>query len=325
MALTWGAVIVAAGKGTRFGRPKQLEEVAGAPLVAWSMRTLAMMPEISDLAVATEPDLIEPMKTLAASIVGEKPVVVVPGGESRQGSAHAGLEALPERCEGVLIHDGARPLVLASDVRNAMAIVQDGRAAILGTPVVDTIKVVETKRSQVVRTLDREELWSAQTPQLATRHDLQKAHIEALKVDLPASDDATLLERLGLEVIMVSGSPDNFKVTHPEDLARAAYLLRERAPITSELEEIVLLEAFVPEDSVDAICTEIERVEGKVDGIDRDLPAGVAVRAYIPSERVSELAASFDRLAGRDATYTTHFAHFAPRAASARFAGASAG
>jgi 2-C-methyl-D-erythritol 4-phosphate cytidylyltransferase len=323
--VSWGAVIVAAGKGTRFGRPKQLEEVAGAPLVAWSLRTFAMMPEISDLAIATEPDLIEPMKTLTASIVGDKPFVVVPGGESRQGSAHAGLEVLPERCEGVLIHDGARPLVLASDVRNAMTIVQDGRAAILGTPVVDTIKVVEKKRSQVIRTLDREKLWAAQTPQLATRHDLQRAHIEALKHEVPASDDATLLERLGMEVIIVAASPDNFKVTHPEDLARAAYLLRERAPITSELEEIMLLEAFVPESSVDALCAEIERVEGKVDGIDRDLPAGVAVRAYIPSEKVAGFATSFERLAGRDATYTTRFAHFAPRAASAPFAGASAG
>ncbi|MBV8726216.1 MAG: 2-C-methyl-D-erythritol 4-phosphate cytidylyltransferase [Candidatus Eremiobacteraeota bacterium] len=325
MALTWGAVIVAAGKGTRFGRPKQLEEVAGAPLVAWSLRTLATMPEVSDLAIVTEPDIIEPMKALAASVVGEKPFVVVPGAETRQGSANAGLEALPEACDGVLIHDGARPLVLASDVRNAMATVQDGRAAVLGTPVVDTIKVVAEKRSQVVRTLDREELWAAQTPQLATRHDLRRAHIEALKHEVPASDDATLLERLGLEVIMVPGSPDNFKVTHPEDLARAAYLLRERAPITSELEEIVMLEAFVAEDSVEAVCAEIERQEGKVDGIDRDLPAGVVIRAYVPSERVAAFAEDFEGVAGPKATYTTRFAHFAPRVASAPFAGAPTG
>ncbi len=231
----WGAVIVAAGKGTRFGRPKQLEEVAGAPLLAWSLRTLAAMPEVSDVVVATEPDIIEPVTTLVASIAGEKPYSVVHGGETRQQSASSGLEALPERCDGVLIHDGARPLVLASDVRNAMSVVKDGRAAVLGTPVVDTIKVVEKKRSQVMRTLDREELWAAQTPQLATRHDLRNAHIEALKGEVSASDDATLLERLGLEVVMLAASPDNFKVTHPEDLARAAYLLRERAPITSEL------------------------------------------------------------------------------------------
>ncbi|MBV9277695.1 MAG: 2-C-methyl-D-erythritol 4-phosphate cytidylyltransferase [Candidatus Eremiobacteraeota bacterium] len=307
----WGAVIVAAGKGARFGRPKQLEEVAGAPLVAWSMRTLAAMPEVSDVVIATEPDIVEPMKSVAASVVGEKPFVVVPGGETRQESANAGLEALPERCDGVLIHDGARPLVLASDVRNAMAIVQDGRAAILGTPVVDTIKVVEKKRSQVVRTLDREELWAAQTPQLATRHDLRNAHIEALKGEVPASDDATLLERLGLEVIMVAASPDNFKVTHPEDLARAGYLLRERAPITSQLDEVVLLEAFVPENAVEAVCGEIERQEGTVDGIDRDLPSGVVIRAYVASERVAQFAQSFERLAGAQATYTTRFAHFA--------------
>ena len=321
----WGAVILAAGKGTRFGRPKQLEEVAGAPLVAWSMRTLAAMPEISDLVVVTEPDVIEPMQAVAASVTGEKPFVVVQGGQTRQQSGNAGLEALPERCGCVLIHDGARPLVLASDVRNAMAVVQDGRAAVLGTPVVDTIKVVEKKRSQVVRTLDREELWNAQTPQLATRHNLRNAHIEALKHDLPASDDATLLERLGLEVMMVSGSPDNFKVTHPEDLARAAYLLRERAPISSQLDEIVLLEAFVQENAVQPVCAEIERHAGTVDGIDRDLPSGVVIRAYVASEKVRPFAEDFEGVAGAQATYTTRFAHFAPRTAGAPFAGARTG
>jgi len=325
MPSTWGAVIVAAGVGTRFGGPKQLEDVAGAPLVAWSLRTLAAMPEISDLAIVTEPNIIDAVSALAKSIVDGKPFRVVAGGATRQASALAGLDALPERCDGVLIHDGARPLVLASDVRNAIGLVQDGRAAILGTPVVDTIKVVEKKRSQVIRTLDREELWAAQTPQLATRHDLRAAHIEAMRHEVPASDDATLLERLGLEVIMVSASPDNFKVTYPQDLSRAAHLLRERAPITSNLEEIVLLEAFVPETSVEELCAEIEQHAGKVDGIDRDLPSGVAVRAYIASEKLRDFAANFDRIAGRAAAYTTHFAHFAPRAAHAPFASAPPG
>ncbi len=86
----------------------------------------------------------------------------------------------------------------------------------------------------------------------------------------------------------------------------------------------MLLEAFVPEPSVEAICAEIERQDGTVDGIDRDLPAGAAVRAYITSEKVSRFAEHFERLAGAQATYTTRFAHFAPRVASAPLAGAPA-
>lgn len=321
----WGAVTLAAGRGLRFGRPKQLEEVAGAPLVAWSLRTLCGMPEITDLVIVTEPEIIEAVGALAGEIAGEKPFVVVQGGETRQASARAGLDALAARCDGVLIHDGARPLVLASDIRTAMAVVQDGRAAVLGTPVVDTIKVVEKTKSQVVRTLDREELWAAQTPQLATRHDLRRAHLEALRNQISAADDATLLERIGLEVSMVPASPDNFKVTHPEDLARAAYLLSERAPITSDLEEVLMLEAFVPETLVDEVCVEIETHGGKVDGIDRDLPTGIAVRAYIGSEKLAAFGRRFERLAGAQTTFTTHFSHFAPRVSHETLAGTRSG
>lgn len=321
----WGAVTLAAGRGLRFGRPKQLVEVAGAPLVAWSMRTLCGMPEITDLVIVTEPETIEVVKALVGSIAAEKPFVVVQGGETRQASACAGLDALAARCDGVLIHDGARPLVLASDIRKAMAVVQDGRAAVLGTPVVDTIKVVEKTRSQVVRTLDREELWAAQTPQLATRHDLRLAHVEALRNQVSAPDDATLLERIGLEVSMVPASPDNFKVTHPEDLARVAYLLSERAPITLDLEEVLMLEAFVPETLVEQVCSELETHGAKVVGIDRDLPTGIAVRAYIGSEKLVAFEPRFERLAGAQTTFTTHFSHFAPRVSHEALAGIRSG
>jgi len=325
MPTHWGAIIVAAGQGLRFGRPKQLEEIAGAPLVAWSIRTLAGMPEVTDLVIVSEPENIETLSALSSSLSGGKPCIVVRGGETRQASARAGLDVLSARCDGVLIHDGARPLVLASDVRNAMNVVHDGRAALLGTPVVDTIKVVQESKHQVVRTLDREELWAAQTPQLATRHDLDRAHVEALRNHLAAADDATLLERIGLEVTMVAASPDNFKVTHPEDLARAAYLLRERAPISSDLEEILLLEAFVPEPLVEGVCAEIEAQSGKVDGIDRDLPSGVAVRAYLGSENLAAFARRFEALADHETTFTTHFSHFAPRVSSEPLADAPSG
>jgi 2-C-methyl-D-erythritol 4-phosphate cytidylyltransferase len=311
--MLWGAVIVAAGHGSRFGRPKQLVELAGAPLLAWSVRTLAQMPEIVDVVIVTEPEHVESAYAIAGAVVAEKPFAVVKGGDSRQASVRAGLDALPARCAAVLIHDGARPLVRANDVRNAMRVVRDGQASLLAVPVIDTIKVVDNTKKLIKRTLDRQELWAAQTPQCATMRDMRHAHMEAMRSQVQASDDAALLERLGLEVLVVPGSPDNFKVTVPEDLLRAEQILRERAPITADQEEILLVEVFIDENLIEAVCGEIEARQGTVDGIDRDLPSGVAIRAYISSEKLAGFGERFEAVTSGQALFTTHFSHFAPR------------
>lgn len=310
--MLWGAIIVAAGRGSRFGRPKQLVELAGAPLVAWSIRTLAQMPEIVELVVVAEAENLDALSTVVAALT-DKPVRVIEGGATRQASVRAGLEALPERCAGVLVHDGARPLVRANDARNAMREVRDGVAALLAVPVVDTIKVVDANNQSVKRTLDRDGLWAAQTPQCATVRDLRRAHIDAARADAAASDDATLLERSGVNVIVVQGSPENFKVTVPEDLMRAEQILRDRSPITADQEEILLLELFIDENLVDAACGEIEARGGKVDGIDRDLPDGVAIRAYIASSKLAGFGERFEAVSTGTAMFTTHFSHFADR------------
>lgn len=312
--MLWGAIIVAAGHGSRFGRPKQLVELAGAPLVAWSIRALVQMPEVVELVVVTEPESIEALTAVTSALSNGKPFRVVAGGATRQASVRAGLDALPERCAGVLVHDGARPLVRAHDVRNAMRPVRDGAASLLAVPVVDTIKVVDNLKQTVKRTLDRDELWAAQTPQCATARDLRRAHIDAARSDAPASDDAALLERSGVQVTIVPGTPENFKITVPEDLARAEQLLRERSPITADQEEILLLEMFIDGNLVDAACREIEARGGKVDGIDRDLPDGVAIRAYVASSKLQGFGERFEAVSTGAATFTTHFSHFAERA-----------
>jgi 2-C-methyl-D-erythritol 4-phosphate cytidylyltransferase len=226
--VTWGAVIVAAGRGVRFGGPKQLIELAGKPMLAWSIGTFASLPEIVELIVVTEPDFIASMQAVCAAHAGGMPWRVVAGGATRQESVRLGLAALQAPCEGVLVHDGARPLVSAQDVRAGMQPVRPGTATLLAMPVVDTIKVANDAR-QVVRTLDRATLWAAQTPQFATVRDLQRAHADALQLGLPAAtDDAALLEGAGCEVLLIPASDENFKVTLPGDRARAEALLRER-------------------------------------------------------------------------------------------------
>lgn len=321
--MLWGAIVVAAGRGSRFGRPKQLVKIAGAPMLAWSVGTFQNMPEIVEIVVAGEPDQVEEVRALLATVCVGKPFSVVAGGATRQASVRAALDAMPERCAGVLIHDGARPFVRANDVRSGMRVVREGTACLLAVRVFDTIKVVDPVKQTVSRTLDRQELWAAQTPQFAMMRDLRRAHAEALRNSFTAHDDATLLERLGVEVLVVPGSTENFKVTVPEDLTRAERLLQGRTPTRPSQQEILLIEAFVDETMIEAVCREIETREGTVDAIDRDLPASVAIRAYIASDQLHRFGERLDAITGKKALYTTHFSHLAERNSPEHFMGTS--
>jgi 2-C-methyl-D-erythritol 4-phosphate cytidylyltransferase len=314
--MNWGAVIVAAGRGTRFGRPKQLVELAGKPMVGWSIDAFASMPEIAELIVVTESELLEPMAVLVEQRVVHARSRVVPGGATRQASVQAGLEVLSDEVGAVLVHDGARPLVLTADVRAGMRPVRPGIASLLATPVVDTVKVAGPD-GKVTRTLDRSELWAAQTPQFATLADLRRAHAEAIRHGRPAAtDDAALLERAGFDVLVVPASADNFKVTLPEDLVRAEALLRDRAPQGPAEEEVLVVECFVDPRAVDAVVLELESRAARIDEVDRDLPTASVVRAYLANAALRGFGARLQALAGDDALFTAHLSHLAPRAPS---------
>lgn len=220
--------MVAAGRGQRFGGPKQLVEIAGLPMAGWSIQTFARIDEVSDLVVVTEPEWIERMRDLVARVAPQIAGTVVEGGATRQESVRNGLASVPQRCDGVFVHDGARPLVRAEDVRAAMRLVSDGCAALLATPVVDTIKRVDPPSYDVRETLERHGLWAAQTPQFATAADMARAHEHARRDGIEATDDAALLERAGVVVRVVEASSENFKVTHPGDVVRAEALLLQR-------------------------------------------------------------------------------------------------
>jgi 2-C-methyl-D-erythritol 4-phosphate cytidylyltransferase len=225
----FAAIIVAAGRGTRFGRPKQLIEVAGRPLVAWSLATFEAMPELEDLVIATEPEHLDRLAELASRYAPRLRASVVPGGATRQESARLALAAVSASCDAAFIHDGARPLVRAADIRAGAALVGPGTGALLAAPVVDTIKVVEPGSTTVTQTLERGRLWAAQTPQFGTLADLVRAHAAARAEGFEATDDAMLLERIGVRVEVVRASGENFKVTLAGDRELAETILRERA------------------------------------------------------------------------------------------------
>jgi 2-C-methyl-D-erythritol 4-phosphate cytidylyltransferase len=298
----WGAVIAAAGRGERFGRPKQFVEIAGLPMLGWSVRAFASMHEITDIVVATEPGLVPRTAELLAELAPGGRAIAIVGGGTRQESVRLGIAALGDRVEAVLVHDGARPLVRPQNVRAGMRDVRPGRGAVLATPVVDTIKVVERTSMRVEQTLDRTTLWAAQTPQFAMLADLRRAY----ETSEPATDDTALLERIGVEVIVVPSRHANFKVTIPEDVAPADMLLRERLERALPESDSVLIEVFGAPELVDTICKEIEKRGGRIDAIERDLPRGAVVRAYIEANRLRDFETSFSPLADGSATLTVH-------------------
>ncbi len=232
--MSWGAVIVAAGRGQRFGQPKQLIDIAGKPMLAWSVETFASMPEITILVVTTEAEFVPSVQALVKRAAPQLASHVIVGGSERQDSVRLALAALAEHArvetKFAFVHDGARPMIRTHDVRRGMAAVAPGVGALLAIPVVDTIKAVNGSR-KVTSTLDRDKLWAAQTPQFGLLDDLLRAHQSAQARGIRVTDDAALLEDAGLDVIVVEGNAENFKVTVPADLARAELILRERAAV----------------------------------------------------------------------------------------------
>jgi len=203
------AVIVAAGWGERFGGPKQFAELGGARLVDHAITTAS---EVCDAVVIVVPD--------ASDWQGGEVAALVTGGDTRADSVRAGLAAVPDTAEVVVVHDAARPLAAADLFRSVIAAVRAGAdGAVPGLAVADTLKRVEDVR--VTATVDRVGLVAVQTPQAFVAEILRAAH--ATRAD--ATDDAALVEAIGGEVVVVPGDPRNLKVTGPADLMLAAALL----------------------------------------------------------------------------------------------------
>lgn len=214
------ALILAAGSGERLGarRPKALVELAGRPLMQWSIDALRELAEIEQIVLA-----------LPAGVGAPAGVLAVEGGEVRSESVRRALAAATAS-ELVLVHDAARPLLRPELARRVIAALEaevSAAGAIAAAPVTDTIKRADEHR--VVReTLDRGSLWAVQTPQVFRRSALERALAVPSEELARATDDASLVERDGGRIILVSSDPHNIKVTTPLDLRVAELLLAER-------------------------------------------------------------------------------------------------
>ena len=215
------AIILAGGSGERFGHEggKQLVEIAGRPILAWSIAAFDAVDDIGLIVVVCPSERTEEYRRRAIEPFSfATPLVVAPAGSSRQESAFSGLEFVPEEYEYVILHDGARPLVspdLISHTINTLKGMVDADGAIVATPAVDTLKVVEG--GCIVGTPDRRVFWNAQTPQVFRSGVYRRAHASALRDGFVGTDDSSLIERLGGKVLVVEGKRDNIKLTVPED------------------------------------------------------------------------------------------------------------
>ena len=210
MGAVW-VIVVAAGSGSRFGRPKQYEPLAGRRVLDWSL----------DAARAVAAGVVLVVPPGRASAPEPRADAVVPGGATRSASVRAGLAAVPGDATAVLVHDGARPLADRDLFARVATAVTEGAGV---DAVVPAVAVTDTIRRRSGGAVDRSDLLAVQTPQGFRPGALRAAHAG----EPEATDDVTLVESAGGKVVVVDGLPTNIKVTHPDDLVVAEALLAAR-------------------------------------------------------------------------------------------------
>ena len=213
------AILVAGGRGLRFGGdvPKQFQPLAGVPLLVWSARRMATIAGLTRLIVVAAREEHARCQALLAPL--GIPLHLADAGDERQHSVASGLAAVDARTELVVVHDAARPLVEPTAVAACIAAARADGAALLATPVADTVK--RTVGERVTATVPRADLWLAQTPQVFRADLLRRAHAQAARSGIVDTDDAALVERLGVPVRVVPSSHLNRKITTSDDLVWA--------------------------------------------------------------------------------------------------------
>jgi 2-C-methyl-D-erythritol 4-phosphate cytidylyltransferase len=229
------AIFPAAGQGIRMGSSKkQFLKLDGKPILIHTLRKFAACPEVTDLFVATpKEDLAETRELIAAENLGRS-VTVVEGGSRRQDSVENCLRVVSPGTDLVAVHDAVRPFVSPALISAVIEEASRTGASILGVLTVDTVKQVE--RNRILSTIPRDRIVLAQTPQVFRYAILKEAFEKAREDGYLGTDEASLVEHLGIEITVVQGSDRNIKITQPSDLDLARfYLDQERHSLTEPL------------------------------------------------------------------------------------------
>ncbi|MBF2063831.1 MAG: 2-C-methyl-D-erythritol 4-phosphate cytidylyltransferase [Calothrix sp. C42_A2020_038] len=222
-------LIPAAGVGKRMGsdRNKLLLSLRSRPIIAWTLIAAEASEAIHSIGIISQPTDWEDLKTILADLNLSKPVQLIKGGATRQESVYNGLKALPPEIEQVLIHDGARCLATPGLFDRCADTARECPGLIAAIPVKDTIKVVD-QNGIIQSTPNRSDLWAAQTPQGFDVKLLKQCHAKGVENAWEVTDDAALFEKCGYQVKIVEGEETNLKVTTPQDLAIAEFILANR-------------------------------------------------------------------------------------------------
>ncbi|MBW2147309.1 MAG: 2-C-methyl-D-erythritol 4-phosphate cytidylyltransferase [Deltaproteobacteria bacterium] len=227
------AIVPAAGMGLRMGgnMSKTFIALDGVPILARTLLRLQAVKEIDALVPVVQADYVRHCLLHIVEAYGiQKAIRVVEGGKTRQESVLRGLEAA-DMCRMIIVHDAVRPFVTEDLIRKVLDAAANSGAAMAALPAVDTVKKVSENRL-VLETLDRQQIWMAQTPQAFRWELLMNAHKKAAREGWMTTDDASLVERLGVPVQVVEGLRNNIKITTPEDLLMAARILEQQSDHT---------------------------------------------------------------------------------------------
>ena len=222
------AIIAAAGQGTRMAgkRPKQFLELAGKPILFHTLEAFEQCDVIQEIILVLPSQESAGFLALANKFGLRKLAKVVPGGASRAQSVQQGLQAVREAtAEIIAVHDGVRPFVTPDEIARTVETARREGAAIMVTAPVDTIK--EISEGSVVRTVKREALRNALTPQCFQYKLLRRAYEGTDLTDPELTDESSLVERLGVRIAIVEGSSRNIKITREEDLVIAEAILKQ--------------------------------------------------------------------------------------------------
>lgn len=229
-----GVVVVAAGAGVRAGpgEPKQFRPILGVPMLLRALRAFIGHPEVRQVVVTLPPGYVDRPPDWLAKLRGER-LGFVRGGAQRVDSVRAGIDALPDEATIILIHDAARPFVSRGTIDAVITRARGGVGAVAAVPTADTLKEIgqggDRPTPRIARTVDRERIWRAQTPQGFPRQMLHDAYAQLRAPnngDTP-NDDAEVCERAGFPVDLIPDSPYNFKITTADDFRIAEALARE--------------------------------------------------------------------------------------------------
>ncbi|RTE05036.1 2-C-methyl-D-erythritol 4-phosphate cytidylyltransferase [Paenibacillus whitsoniae] len=221
-----GVIIVAAGRGSRMGtaESKQYLQLGQKPILVHTLQLFQNIQEVDEIILVVGADDVDRCSGYVADYGITKATQVLAGGAERQDSVRQGLGALQPGTEWVMVHDGVRPFAKKEHIFACLTKTQETGAAVLAVPVKDTIKVVDGN-NQIQSTPDRRSLWAIQTPQAFRLALLLEAHEQAERAGFLGTDDAMLVERLGVKVSVVESDYYNIKITTPEDLPWAEWIV----------------------------------------------------------------------------------------------------